>query len=1018
MKTQLFLFLSLLLIVSNGQATIINVPADQPTIQAGIGAASSGDTVLVKPNTYLENINFNGKNIVVASLFLTTQDTSYISQTIIDGDQSGSVVTFENSEDSTAVLFGFTITNGFSDNGGGILCNGARPSLMNLNIIRNTADNCGGGIQCEKASSPILKDVVLSRNRAWRGGGIHCENYSEPRLAGVIITMNTAMNGGGIYYDEPGLILDPTNRCSIYLNHAEMGLDLYIKGDDSPTIEVAVDTFTVMTPTNYHAFPVATFIFDILHAKLEPIEADLYVSPDGDDTNHGLTSTEPLRTVFLAFLKISADSLQPRTVHLADGVYSPSATGEFFPLAMRSFVSLAGKSEMAVILDAEGTGGGLAFHKDQGIAVENLTITGAAGTTGGIVCVESNLNLLNVTIRGNIAYWEAGGITSQESDLNLENVTLSENYGGGIGFERSTGVLESVTVINNYGGGGIHCQESTVTLENVTISGNTTYENGGGIDCSDSDLNLFGVTLTENIAGVGGGIYSVASRTNFDEQNRCNIHTNQAYFGNDLFAENCPFTAVFVDTFSVMKPTDYYAVPMSSFTFDILHAKKNQVSADLFVNPNGNDSNTGLSPAQPLRTLSHAQSIISVDSLNPRTINLASGIYSTSTTREKFPISVISNVALSGSMVDSVILDAEDQTVAMAFGWNDGTATVQNLSLAGGKSEIAGGIWCMASSPRLVNLNISGCTSTNNGGGIYCMDSSPRLASLRISGCTATNDGGGIYFGGTSDPYLENVLIFGNSTATKGGGICSSENSTLTAMNVTVCNNTAEWDGGGIIYHNAVLVNAILWNNSPQQIAGWPSNLTIVYSDIAGQTQEGEGNRNADPLFVDAANGNYRLSDISPCIGTGIDSIEIDSTWYYAPSTDIEGNQRPSPAGSNPDMGVYESKLGTEVADFKIKKLPTHFALQQNYPNPFNPATTIRYDLAQKAKVSIVIYNVKGQEVKTLMNENRNAGSYTVNWNATDNFGVPVAAGIYFYRITAEYKGEVFSATKRMVLLR
>ena len=97
-------------------ATIIKLPGDQPTIQAGIDSESVGDTVLVDTGRYVENINFNGKNIVVGSLFLTTTDTSYISQTVIDGDSSGSVVAFENGEDSTEVLSGFTITNGKGDN--------------------------------------------------------------------------------------------------------------------------------------------------------------------------------------------------------------------------------------------------------------------------------------------------------------------------------------------------------------------------------------------------------------------------------------------------------------------------------------------------------------------------------------------------------------------------------------------------------------------------------------------------------------------------------------------------------------------------------------------------------------------------------------------------------------------------------------------------------------------------------------------------------------------------------------
>ena len=77
-------------------AQTLNVPADYSTIQSAIDAAVNGDTILVQPGTYVENINFNGKNIIVASLFLTTADTSYIYQTIIDGNQTGRVVIFDS----------------------------------------------------------------------------------------------------------------------------------------------------------------------------------------------------------------------------------------------------------------------------------------------------------------------------------------------------------------------------------------------------------------------------------------------------------------------------------------------------------------------------------------------------------------------------------------------------------------------------------------------------------------------------------------------------------------------------------------------------------------------------------------------------------------------------------------------------------------------------------------------------------------------------------------------------------
>ena len=95
-------------------------------------------------------------------------------------------------------------------------------------------------------------------------------------------------------------------------------------------------------------------------------------------------------------------------------------------------------------------------------------------------------------------------------------------------------------------------------------------------------------------------------------------------------------------------------------------------------------------------------------------------------------------------------------------------------------------------------------------------------------------------------------------------------------------------------------------------------------------------------------------------------------------------------------------------------EFPNTFALNQNYPNPFNPTTNISYSIELKSYVNLTIYDLNGREVQQLVNESQSAGNKTIIWNGKDEFGKPVSAGVYLYKIQADK----FIETRKMILMK
>lgn len=183
--------------IDAANSAIINVPAQQSTIQAAINVAVPGDVVQVAPGTYAEKINFQGKAIKVRSTGGATVTT--INATGL----AGSVVTFDGGEGPNSVLDGFTLTGGIGTlsganrQGGGIYLFASDPTIRHCVLRNNTAD-LGGGIR-GFVSDPLVLNCVFRNNQALRGAAI-CNDLSNPVVLNCTISGNSAaLEGGGIH---------------------------------------------------------------------------------------------------------------------------------------------------------------------------------------------------------------------------------------------------------------------------------------------------------------------------------------------------------------------------------------------------------------------------------------------------------------------------------------------------------------------------------------------------------------------------------------------------------------------------------------------------------------------------------------------------------------------------------------------------------------------------------------------------------------------------------------------------
>jgi hypothetical protein len=483
------------------------VPQDYATIQAAIDACADGDTVLVSEGTYLENIRYKGKAIVVASLYLVDGDTTHIGNTIIDGSgstdpDSGSVVYFIDGEDTTSVLCGFTIQGGYGTNkffndyniwdrlGGGVFCD-ASGARLNKNYIKHNriiAQCAEGGGLTALGTASFVPYLILEENRftdnyvqsdsvnMWWGYGGGADIWGvSARVVGNLFERDTVVS----------IVGSAAGGMAIYSNFATRPLaEGYIQGN--------IFRKNILHATNQGAVGAGMIVqwtgeVTILENLFEDNEATS-INSSGWAEGGGLCITDQDITGY-------GRKYVMKNRFVNNRVYSQYAWGD---------------------------GGGLILFKTLGTFSGNEVIdnvaTGAYGDGGGIWIYMSSFQLVNNIITRNSVNTYGGGINvegypQQGTEQVIVNNTFFDN-----------------NALNNSGGLRVAYGANVVALNNIfwadtantnrEISGSiqvyhsliqdTAYSNiNNGVFCADP---LFADTLfhlSEQSPAVGRGVASL-----------------------------------------------------------------------------------------------------------------------------------------------------------------------------------------------------------------------------------------------------------------------------------------------------------------------------------------------------------------------------------------------------------------------------------------------------------------------------------------------------------------------------
>jgi len=665
-------------------------------------------------------------------------------------------------------------------------------------------------------------------------------------------------------------------------------------------------------------------------------------------------------------------------------------------------------------------GGGLSFFRTHGPVLNNVIIRNnvASAFGGGVFCYGGGITMTNVTVTGNqnMGGGQGGGMMLAGAEGTLDNMTITNNtangaHGGGIwtnssGDDEPGWVMTNSLISGNHAdwlGGGITFAWSHPTVINTVITENTSYWGGGGVSGINSGFRLEGTTISDNWTySGGGGIFAFGPLETADPPviEDCMITGNETGDGDGggiLLTDN--LDPVINSTFVVNNHASGYIGGI-----DVVNTSGTISNVTVSGNTSGNGGGIGISDNANVditNSIVWENTSTEVMVLNASvnvTYSDIQGGYDGVGNINVNPLFVNTSPAFPmdyGLQLDSPCIDAgtadldqdgtDDITDYLGDAPDMGASETLNFGLTNFALESS--FVTAVSGSMLISADIFGDIVADQVTAKIKDVTTGELSEIELTESAGT-------WSGSWSPQTESFFSVDMEMSNSDESLSYENVALFTSVGPLNINVSGDLS---VEQNEVAVLEFSVENNSQSQT------VTDLSLSFLAESQE---------CIQNMSGSTFQFDDLASGESTESYNIIVATNDHCGAGTSIVINANIASEGT-----VYwedSFALTVEALNIAQDQIPTRYSLGEAYPNPFNPATTISYEIPNDEYVSIDIYNLMGGHIKSLVSMNQNPGYKTIEWNATNDYGQPVSAGMYIYTIQAGS----FMDTKKMILLK